>query len=138
MTILEASGHLYNWFRDNDSFCLEEDFMKIITITEEPDRDRATFLCALKKLEGMNMISNEFSPLNHKQYWVLQKAFLTYEQSVSVSPDLALTISDIINKYCETTGNTVDVCDPAEIKEQDLKNLIYVANILVSEKEQDE
>ena len=138
MTILEASGHLYNWFRDNDSFCLEEDFMKIITITEEPDRDRATFLCALKKLEGMNMISNEFSPLNHKQYWVLQKAFLTYEQSVSVSPDLAITISDIINKYCETTGNTVDVCDPTEIKEQDLKNLIYVANILVSEKEQSE
>lgn len=138
MTILEASGHLYNWFRDNDSFCLEEDFMKIITITEEPDRDRATFLCALKKLEGMNMISNEFSPLNHKQYWVLQKAFLTYEQSVSVSPDLAITISDIINKYCETTGNTVDVCDPTEIKEQDLKNLIYVANILVSEKGQDE
>ena len=138
MTILEASGHLYNWFRDNDSFCLEEDFMKIITITEEPDRDRATFLCALIKLEGMIMISNEFSPLNHKQYWVLQKAFLTYEQSVSVSPDLAITISDIINKYCETTGNTVDVCDPTEIKEQDLKNLIYVANILVSEKGQDE
>ena len=138
MTILEASGHLYNWFRDNDSFCLEEDFIKIITITEEPDRDRATLLCALKKLEGMNMISNEFSPLNHKQYWVLQKSFLTYEQSVSVSPDLAITISDIINKYCETTGNTVDVCDPTEIKEQDLKNLIYVANILVSEKGQDE
>ena len=138
MTILGASGHLYNWFRDNDSFCLEEDFIKIITITEEPDRDRATLLCALKKLEGMNMISNEFSPLNHKQYWVLQKSFLTYEQSVSVSPDLAITISDIINKYCETTGNTVDVCDPTEIKEQDLKNLIYVANILVSEKGQDE
>ena len=98
----------------------------------------ATLLCALKQLEGMNLIINEFSPRNHKQYWGLQKSFLTYEQSVSVSPDLAITISDIINKYCETTGNTVDVCDPAEIKEQDLKNLIYVANILVSERGQDE
>jgi hypothetical protein len=134
MTILEASGHLYNWFRENDSFSLEQDFMKIITITEEPDRDKVAFKCALKNLEEMDMIKEDFSPDDHGQYWVLKKSFLTYEQSVAVSPDLAITISDIINKFCETTGNTVDICDPASINEKDLQNLIYIANVLVGEK----
>ena len=134
MTILEASGHLYNWFRENDSFSIEKDFIKVITITEEPDRDKVAFTCALKKMEEMGMIKEGFSPDDHKQYWVLNKSFLTYEQSVTVSPDLAITISDIINKFCENMGNSMDVCDPANIEEKDIKNLIYICNILVSEK----
>ena len=134
MTILEASGHLYQWFRENDSFSLEKDFMKIITITEEPNRDKATFECALKELEGMKMIQGEFSPDDHLKYWILNKSFLTYEQSISISPDLSITISDIINKFCETMGNTMDVCDPTELQEKDIKNLIYICNILVAEK----
>ena len=113
---------------------LEKDFMKIITITEEPDRDKVAFKCALKKLEDMGMIKDEFSPDDHLQYWVLNKSFLTYEQSVSISPDLSITISDIINKFCETMGNTMDVCDPTEHQEKDIKNLIYICNILVAEK----
>lgn len=134
MTILEASGHLYNWFAENDSFSMEKDFIKIITITEEPNRDKATFECALKELEGMKMIQGEFSPDDHLKYWILNKSFLAYEQSVTVSPELAITISDIINKFCEVTSNNIDICDPAKIEEKDLQNLIYIANILISEK----
>ena len=133
MTVLEASGHLYTWFSENDSFSLEKDFMKIITITEEPDRDKVAFKCALKKLEEMGMIKEDFSPDDHKQYWVLNKSFVTYEQSVTISPDLAITISDIINKFCEVTGNEIDVCDPTNMEEKDIKNLIYVANILIAD-----
>ena len=136
MTILEASAQLYNWFRENDSFSLEKDFIKIVTITEEPDRDKVAFKCALKNLDDMGMVKQEFSPDDHLQYWVLEKSFLTFDQTVNISPDLAITISDIINKFCETTGNTEDVCNPASIEEQDIKNLIYVANILVTEKKE--
>ena len=136
MTILEASGHLYKWFRENDSFSLEKDFMKIITITEEPNRDRVAFKCALKRLEEMNMIKSEWGPEDHLQYWVLEKSFLTYEQNVTVSPELAITISDIINKFCEVTSNQIDVCDPSQIEEKDLNNLIYIANILVADKKE--
>jgi hypothetical protein len=138
MTITEASSHLYNWFRENDSFSIEKDFIQIIKITEEPDRDKVAFKCALKRLEEMGMIKEDFSPDDHLQYWVLNKSFLTYEQSVVISPDLAITVSDIINKFCETTGNTTDVCDPSEIKEEDLKNIIYIANLLVSGKDEED
>ena len=138
MTVAEASGHLYNWFAENDSFSLEKDFMKVITITEEPNRDKAAFKCALKKLDELGMIKSEFSPDDHLEYWILDKSFLTYGQTVNISPDLAITISDIINKFCETTGNTVDICDPTNMEEKDIKNLIYVANILVTKQESKE
>ena len=134
MTVLEASGHLYNWFAEYDSFSVEKDFIKIIKITEEPDRDKVAFKCALKKMEEMGMIKEDFGPDDHVQYWVLNKSFVTYEQNIVISPDLAITISDIINKFCEVTGNEIDLCDPTSIEEKDIKNLIYVANILVADK----
>ena len=134
MTILEASGHLYKWFSENDSFSIEKDFMKIITITEEPNRDKVAFECALRGLEDLKMIKGEVSPDDGLKYWILNKSFLAYDQNVSICPELALTISDIINKFCETTDNTKDLCDPSSIEEKDLKNLIYIANILISDK----
>ena len=134
MTILQASGHLYQWFSENDSFSIEKDFIKIITITEEPNRDKAAFKCALKSLKKMGMIKGEFSPDDHLQYWILNKSFLTYEQNVTISPNLAITVSEIINKFCENTGNEEDLCDPTSIQEKDIQNLIYIANVLVSDK----
>ena len=138
MTILEASGHLYEWFSENDAFSMENDFMKIITITEEPDRDRVAFACALKQFEEIGLVSNDFSSNDHRQYWVLNKSFLSFEQSVKVSPELALTISNIINKFCEVTDNEFDLCDPAKIEEKDLNNLIYITNVLVSSKDKED
>ena len=132
MTILEASGHLYNWFIERDTFCMEKDFLSLITITEHPNQDKATVLCGLKKMKEMGLIEDEFSPDDHRQYWVLNKSLSSYEQSITISPKLALTISDIINKFCQNTGNTVDMCDPAEVREKDIQNLIFIANILIN------
>ncbi len=134
MTILEASGYLYKWFQENDSFSIDKDFKKIIMITEEPNRDRVAFELALNQLDEMGMIKGEFSGQDHLKYWVLNKSFLSYEQNLSISPDLALTISDIINKFCENTNNTKDLCDPANLEQKDIENLIYICNILISDK----
>ena len=136
MTILEASAHLYKWFNENDSFSIEKDFIKIVTITEEPNRDKVAFKCALKQLKKMKMIRSEFSPDDHIQYWILNKSFVSYEQNVTISPDLAITISDIINKFCEATNNDTDLCDPINVEEKDIKNLIYIANMLVTDKKE--
>ena len=132
MTITEASTQLYKWFSENDTFSIEKDFMKVIPITEEPNRDKVAFKCALGRLKEVGMINEDFSPDDHAQYWVLNKSFLTFEQNVTVSPELAITISDIINKFCEVTANEIDVCDPTSIEEKDLKNLIYIAECVSS------
>ena len=134
MTILEATGHLYNWYTEHDTFCIDKDFLSLITITEHPNQDKATVLCGLKKMKEMGLVSDEWSPDNHRQYWILNKSLASFEQSVAVSPDLALTISNIINTFCERIEDDKEKCDPTNIEEKDLKNLIYIANLLISEK----
>jgi len=132
MTVLEGSNELYKWFSENDSFCLEKDFIKIISITETPERDRATMLCALENFEKSELVSS--SQIDDKRYWVIEKPFHSYAQSVSISPELALTLAGIINNFCEIVDNETDYCDTANIEEKDIKNLIYIANIMLAEK----
>ena len=135
MTILEASGHLYQWFSKNDSFSLEKDFMNVISITETPVRDRATFLCALKDFEVNNLVSS--SKIEGEKYWILNKPFSSYVQSVTITPELALTVSEIINKFCEIIDNDAETCDPSSMTEDDIKNLVYITNAMFTQKDVD-
>ena len=49
---------LYEWFQTNDTFVMDEDFIKIESVTDEPERDRASFLCALKSLEKYEVVQS--------------------------------------------------------------------------------
>ena len=133
MTTLEASGHLYEWFSNNDSFCMEDNFMKIITITETPNEDKVAFLCALKSFEESGMIDSEFDPDKHRKYWILKKSFLSYPQSVDVSPDTALKMSELINVFCDKMNMDTDRCNPISIEERDIKNVMFICEILTQD-----
>jgi hypothetical protein len=133
MTIIEASGHLYTWFSENDSFSIEKDFMKVIPITESPKRDRIAFKCALEGFEENDILKSGIDEDGVK-HWILKKSFASFSQSVSLAPELALTISDVINKFREMLNMEDDYCDPTNIEEKDIANLIYITNILVSKK----
>ena len=51
MTVLEASGELFNWFDKNDKFDLEEDISKLL---KKPSKsDKAAVKCALDEFEQM-------------------------------------------------------------------------------------
>ena len=50
MTVIDATGKLFEWFSEHDSFELEKDFMKIMEVVESPERDKAAFLAALESL----------------------------------------------------------------------------------------
>ena len=130
MTTLEASGYLYEWFSINDSFCMEDNFMKVITITETPNEDKVAFLCALKSFEESGMIDSEFDPDKHRKYWILKKSFLSYTQNVDISPDTALKMSQLINVFCEKMQMDTDKCDPSSIQENDIKNIMFICEIL--------
>lgn len=132
MTVLEASSELYSWFSEHDTFCLDSDFIKVIAITESPEEDKAAFLCALRDFEKSKLILS--SKINGTKYWILNKKFYSYTQNVQINPELALTLARIINKFCEVMGDTTDLCDPANVEEKDIKHLIYIANVLVAEK----
>ena len=132
MNVIEAGGILYKWFSENDSFSVEKDFMKVVPITDEPNRDRAAMLIALGDLREAQIVSN--STVGEEEYWILKRPYESYEQTVTITPDIALTISLMINRFCEIIGDNAEACDPTNIRAEDIKNLIYISNIMMDKK----
>jgi hypothetical protein len=124
MTTLEATGHLFEWFSQNDSFQMEKDFIKVIPITETPERDKVAFLTALESLqENLLLKSAEYEG---SKYWVLSKAYNSYEQTINLSPATAHGIAKIVNSFCDITGLEGEKCNPSELQEKDVSNLIFI------------
>lgn len=132
MTVYEASGSLYVWFSENDSFSIKDDFLSLIKISETPERDKASFRCALDDLASAGLIMSI-----DEEIWVLKKPFGSYDQKVEIPADIAITMAEIINNFCDTIGNQEEKCNPSDIGLSDFKNLIYIASHLIEDKRVD-
>ena len=95
MTILEATSALYGWFSENDSFNMKNDFIKLVSITETPDEDKAAIGCGLKRWEDMKMVQR------NNDYWVLDRDLSSLDQTVTINADIAMVISSFTSKYAE-------------------------------------
>ena len=126
MTVLEASGKLFAWFKENDTFEMESDFKQAVLVSLEEAKDRAAFLLALVDLQEMGMV--KACEMEGKKYWVLLKAFGAYEQSVKISPPIAEMIATVVNGYCEVIELDSEKCDPCDLQENDIKNLLFITN----------
>ena len=135
MTVLEATNELYMWFAKNDSFCIDQDFIKIIPITEHPKRDRAAFLSALQEFEKWELVSS--SKIEEDKYWVLKKPYSSAPQTIDISADTALGVADTLNKFCDLIKDDTNRCDSTKVDEGDIKNLIYIASLSFSKKDVD-
>jgi len=133
MTVFEASIKLYGWFADHDTFCMASDYKEIIEGEPAQHHVRAAFNCALKELEGMELLSK--SDLKGEEVWVLKRNFLTVEQEVKLSADTCLSISEIINTFCDVIKDQKEKCNPTEISEKDIKNLLFVCTYFMDKKE---
>lgn len=138
MTILEASGLLYEWFSKNDSFLLQEDFMKLIMVTDHPSRDKAAVLGALESFKETHIVRevrlNE-GTAEEGRYWILNKNFETFEQSVVLSPYTVTLIAKIINDFCDKIGDRTEYVDPLKIEEKDIQNLIVMTNEILTKED---
>ena len=131
MTVLDASGLLFEWFKANDTFYMKEDFIKLVLVSGEPERDQATVQLALQKLRETQILEESILKGDGEAdatYWVLVKPFSTYEQTVSVSPVLAASIAKLINDYCEYLEDNTELVDPTSLQEKDLQNLLYICS----------
>ena len=124
MTVLDASGKLFSWFQDNDSFCLQEDLNKVILITEDRKRDTASLRAGLKSLEEGGLIKEQV--IGEAEYWVLSRPFESFEQTVELSAPLTKAIAEQINGFCDLINDQRDRCDAASIKEKDIRNLVFI------------
>ena len=124
MTVLDASNSLVEWFLKNDSFCIEEDFNKIVLISENKERETAAVHAGLDRLVQLKLISKH--EVYEKEYWILAKPIEQYEQEVEINASLAKDIADVINQFCDQIDDQLDRCDSTNLSPKDIKNILLL------------
>jgi len=128
-TIVEYVVLLLNYFENNSIFELSK-YRDLLGITDkEPEEEKAMVLLALQELEKNDIVRS--SLINKKnQIWALFKPLANINQNIDISYSLASKIAETINFYCHEFKTTTDFCDPKNIKEKDILNLLVVINYL--------
>lgn len=131
MTITDASNELYKWFSENDSFKLstkeniQDDFKKLFLVSEDTELAKGVFESALSEYESQKIVKK--IELADSQVWVLNKSFSEFSQTVSIQPNTAKAISDLINKCYQNDLNNKKICKSSEISEADIQEVILIA-----------
>ena len=133
MTVLEGSGKLFEWFSQKDKFNFDEDMGKLLPKAKK--EERAAIKCALEEFEKMEVLKS--TDINTERYWILNKKFDTFEQDLKISPKTGLLISQLINSFCEILEIEDEECDPRNITEQDINNLLLICYRFMDDKETD-
>ena len=71
--------------------------------------------------------------IKNDYYWVLNKNFESFGQDVKLSPKTAMLISQLLNSFCEVLNVKDDECDPKDINESDINNLLLICYHFINE-----
>ena len=129
MTIIEASNLLFEFFKKNDAYH-KKDFLKLVLVSENPEKDESAINLALQdyeKAEILNCIE-----LKGEKIYVLKKSLDSFNQTISISSPVATAIRDLINNYCSLTNNKTISCDAKNLDEDSIKNLYFICSFLIS------
>ena len=131
MTVLESSLKIYEWFRSNDCFCLEDDFLKLMIVSDNEERDKASILCSLKNLEKYEILQSHevVTKKQTKRIWVLERSLESVPQKVDIDFDVAVSIAHVVNEAAEKYNVKESVCDAGNITADNIKDLIVLAGI---------
>ena len=136
MTVFEAYGKLWEFFKESDSFIMEEDFRKITLITEFPARDRGAVQCALDDWCKSELLTRQQQTTWNKDLkdnetriiYILKKPLDSNSQSIDVTAQMASYISREINAFCELIEDKSDWSDPADLNSRDVLNVLHILN----------
>ena len=71
-----------------------------------------------------------------KRIWTLERSLQSIQQKVEINHDVALSIAHIINDAAQKLDVKECVCDAGNITEENLKDLITLANINLTSEDQ--
>lgn len=122
MTVLEASGKLFDWFSSHDKFNFDDDMSELIN---KPSLESmAAVKCALEEFEGMDIVKS--TEIRDRKYWILKKNFESFDQEVKLSPKTCQTISQLVNAFCKVLEIEDEECDATNVQEKDINNLLSI------------
>lgn len=133
MTLLEIRNNLFTYFKDNDTLILPDNFNKIITISENIEMDTAIIKEALKTFITAGLIKEvDFSEgKKNKNVYILDQSLYKYEQSVSISGEIAFYIAQILNDLKDK--NDPDKVNPLSINSSNIESLIILITELLKQ-----
>lgn len=134
MTVLDAANKLLDFFQKNDTFNMEDNYKDLILISENPDKDKMAINLALEDLEK-NEILKCFISGKIKTY-ILKKPLNNYDQNILIGGITANMVAKIINDFCDKIKDKRDYCDAKSIVEKDIRNLIFLASMATTEKQE--
>ena len=131
MTVVEATTLLIGWFREKDFFTIENDFIKIVSLTEEPEADRACVLSALDGLREHGILAK--STVGEKSFYTLNKPIESFDQTLEIDLPTANLVAETLNDLCYRLDGFAKNADPTELKVEDLRNLAGIVGALLPE-----
>lgn len=132
MTIVEAANKLIDFFSKSDSFCIEDNYNDLINISNTPDEDKIAILLALEDLEKNDLIKGHLT--GKKKVFILKKPFESFDQNITINGFTCGMIGKIINDFCDKIKDKRDYCDVKNINEKDIRNLIFLASMNTTDK----
>jgi len=136
MTVIEATSLLFKFFSVSEDFEMGRNFSDVVLISENRGLEEAVVEAGLDSLVEMGVLVKKESKDN--TYWILVKPLAYYEQKVEVTPDVAMRVSSLLNEVCAKLNNSDELCDPTNITNNDLANLVTIADRVFSESEKEE
>lgn len=124
MTILDATNLIYEWFRKNDSFEMNRDLRKVLTIVEDNEEACVAFKIALSDLEKNNLICSR--AYGEKTYYILSKSYESYTQNVEINSYTSRWVSEHINDFCSLIEDKTDLCNSTNVSDKDIRNLLHI------------
>ena len=121
MTISDAQTTLFSFFLKNDTFSLKDDFSRTFLPIGDENVLKKIVEKALDEYEK-NALVTRLSDT----HWVLTKPLHQFNQAIQIDGNIANAISELLNKYCEKYNDTYNLCNPLNIIERDLVNLLKI------------
>ena len=133
MTVLDASNKLFEWFAENDSFCIELDYSKIFPSSQgEEERGVACVINSLESFEKLDVVSSAL--VGTRQVWTLNRGLGAFNQNIELTPEDCLSIGHVINGFCEYIGDEASKCDVSQLSRENVLTLATICASLIKDK----
>jgi hypothetical protein len=130
MNIMDASNKLFEFFLTNDCFVVDKNLKDIVTVTDDPERDKACIIGALGTLKTMECVTPV--EMGQTTYWFLNRPAESLEQELKIHGFTAQMIAECINSFCQLIEDPTDLCDAKSLQEKDIRNLLFITNYFIT------
>ena len=126
----ETRLKVYQFFKDNDTLVLPDNFLQVVTISENVELDIALIKAALESFETAGILKKVIysekngKKLEEKTAYVLEKPIYAHNSSIELPGDLNLLISETIN--ASKDKDDPNPSDPTRITHSDIESLLII------------